>query len=260
MAERKTFLKIALASSLTFFSAGATAESTNIHENNKTPAVDSEGIDYADNDFWWEANDVAKTIEIPKIYFQATVQIAALKVEPTPTQSNSAEPAPTPKPPTPLTPEEGVATPNMLIKNLAFVYGHSDLRGEEKPFSKIQYLEPGDLIKVTDMDDENHYFEVKELKLITYDFVIDGEDFPTALLQTTAVIVPEEEEEKDNEDEGQLPAVPLLDLKLLSGKVTEAPDDLNQHLALHVIAREVDPRTIKFLTIDETYNLYAEAD
>lgn len=257
MAERKTFLKLALATSLTFFSAGAASES--IDDTIKNPAVNSEGIDYTDNDFWWEGNDVAKTIEISKIHFQDTIQVAQLKVEPPPPQSNSAEPTPTPKPPTPLTPDKGIATPNILIKNLAFIYGHSDLRGIEQPFSKIQYLEPGDLIKVTDMDDEDHYFAVKELKLVSYDFLIDGEDFPTALLQTTAVIVPGEQEKKYDE-EARKETVALLDLKLLSGKVVSAPQDLNQHLALHVIAQEVDPRTIEFLTIQEILKLYGSAD
>jgi sortase (surface protein transpeptidase) len=108
----------------------------------------------------WEPLDRATFVEIPAIDFAGPVQLA----EQVPVSEGSAEKVL-------VTPPTGIATPKHAIHNAVHIYGHSFAGSERQPFADIEKLEEGNLIKVTDEDNEQTCFEVSEFALVNKESV-----------------------------------------------------------------------------------------
>lgn len=163
----------------------------------------------------WDASFIPGFIGIPDIGFSAPIQL----VDDQPLEGDSIAY---------LTPDAGLATPknqSTLNKNL-FIFGHSRYLREMRTFSKIQDLEPGNVIQVSG-NRGTFYFSVESFGLINIDEQkLHLENLSGYLiLQTTAVTLGE----------------PILDEDLLIRKVIN-PEVTGTNLALLVLAKQISER------------------
>ena len=176
-----------------------------------SPKVSQCGLDL------WEQDDRAKFLEIPAIGFASPVKLAPLVPESDDSEDKTYD-----------TPVEDIATPENVIADSIYLFGHSSWEGLRRPIANIEYLEPGNLIKVTDEKEEVSCFAVSKFALVNKESprTLRGPfDVPTVVMQTSAKL------------EGE---VWLLDEENVQTKVGEnKPEDPSGYQALLVYGEPI---------------------
>lgn len=161
----------------------------------------------------WIETEPPKSITIPAINFVSEIQPAEIIKDPNSLGFYTFD-----------TPDSGIATPKIPIKNNVLVFGHSRWQNVPQPFSEIAHLNKGDMVYIKDGYGNGFAFKVSEIKVFDYGdpaFLMNTNTEQSLTLQTTA-----------SSNLGW-----LLDKDEVMAKADVKPQDPIGHLALLVIAK-----------------------